>query len=188
MESSAVRHLSIRVPWHDTGWEGRICAAPSANASCLALRRIHETRVDGEEDEVAGADWDELPAAKLPPCVRETRGVHAQSGVHDHAHAPVRIARHSGSRAVGALAAAVPRIFRAVRARFAGCFARRPRRSRASRDLDYRPELEDEADELIPFDVGLDSARRQPARHARRVLRERRRLRADLLLRQARAA
>ena len=71
--SAAIRHLSIRVPWHDTDWTGRICTAPSMNGSCLALSRINEERLDAVEDEHAGEDWDEL-GANLPPCVRERVG------------------------------------------------------------------------------------------------------------------
>ena len=32
-----LRHISIRVPWHDTGWDGRVCAAPLLNGACLKL-------------------------------------------------------------------------------------------------------------------------------------------------------
>ena len=41
-----LRHISIRVPWHDTGWDGRVCAAPRLNGSCLKLKRIAEDRDD----------------------------------------------------------------------------------------------------------------------------------------------
>jgi len=37
-------HLSIRVPWHDSGWAGTICARPLDNSACLALRRIGQQR------------------------------------------------------------------------------------------------------------------------------------------------
>jgi len=32
-----LRHISIRVPWHDTGWDGRVCAKPRLNGACLKL-------------------------------------------------------------------------------------------------------------------------------------------------------
>ena len=38
-----VRNLSIRVPWHDRGWDGHVCDAPLANSSCLALKLVAET-------------------------------------------------------------------------------------------------------------------------------------------------
>ena len=33
-----LKHISIRVPWHDTGWDGRVCAAPRLNGACLKLK------------------------------------------------------------------------------------------------------------------------------------------------------
>jgi hypothetical protein len=50
----------VRVPWHDTGWEGSVCADPLANASCLRLGRIAEERDDALESRLAGELWTEL--------------------------------------------------------------------------------------------------------------------------------
>src|SRR4051794_19564342 len=71
--SSSGQHLSIRVPWHDTAWDGRICRAASLNESCLVLPRIREERLDIVEDEHADQDWAGAGSA-LPPCVRERAG------------------------------------------------------------------------------------------------------------------
>jgi hypothetical protein len=49
-----LRHISIRVPWHDTGWDGRVCAALRLNGACLKLKRIAENRDDAAEESVAG--------------------------------------------------------------------------------------------------------------------------------------
>jgi hypothetical protein len=49
-----MRHISIRVPWHDTGWNGQVCAAPHLNGACLKLRRIALYRNDAAEEAVAG--------------------------------------------------------------------------------------------------------------------------------------
>ncbi|MEQ1871771.1 MAG: AAA family ATPase, partial [Vicinamibacterales bacterium] len=68
------RHVSIRVPWHDTGWDGRVCAAPRLNGSCLKLKRIAEGRDDPAEEAVAGKRLDELPQAKWPACAAERMG------------------------------------------------------------------------------------------------------------------
>lgn len=55
----AQQHLSIRVPWHDTDWTGRVCAKPSENMACLRLERIRELpRLDRE---------------RCPPRVRASR-------------------------------------------------------------------------------------------------------------------
>lgn len=67
----AAQHLSIRVPWHDTGWNGTICTAPSQNAACLALTRIREARDDQAEDALRSRPIDELPGAYRPPCLFE---------------------------------------------------------------------------------------------------------------------
>ena len=69
-----LRHISIRVPWHDTGWDGRVCAAPRLNGSCLKLKRIAEDRDDAAEEAVAGKRLDELPQAQWPACAAERMG------------------------------------------------------------------------------------------------------------------
>lgn len=37
-----VQHLSIRVPWHDHGWDGTVCQDPCGNTACLKLNGILE--------------------------------------------------------------------------------------------------------------------------------------------------
>ena len=73
MADAMTRHLSIRVPWNDTAWDGRVCANPTGNASCLVLPRIHAERDDEYEDELSGKAWEELrdQGAPLPPCMLE---------------------------------------------------------------------------------------------------------------------
>jgi len=66
-----LRHLSIRVPWHDAGWTGCICNKPSENASCLVLKRIRENRNDTLESQLAGKSWAEIEEEKIPPCTSE---------------------------------------------------------------------------------------------------------------------
>ena len=68
------KHLSFRVPWHDTGWEGTVCRAPLDNGSCIRLTRIAELRDDARETELAGKPWSELADADLPPCAAERAG------------------------------------------------------------------------------------------------------------------
>ena len=86
-----LRHISIRVPWHDTGWDGRVCAAPRLNGSCLKLKRIAEDRDDAAEEAVAGKRLDELPQAQWPACVAERMGFMAPVEV-------VRMANHPYNR------------------------------------------------------------------------------------------
>ncbi|GAB3553093.1 hypothetical protein J2S53_003694 [Actinopolyspora lacussalsi] len=68
-----VRHLSVRVPWHDAGWNGSVCHDPSSNSSCVLLKNIGENREDDYETENAGRPFAELNPKKLP-CVSERAG------------------------------------------------------------------------------------------------------------------
>ncbi|MGB5196515.1 MAG: AAA family ATPase, partial [Candidatus Deferrimicrobium sp.] len=69
-----MKHISIRVPWHDTGWDGRVCAAPRLNGACLKLKRIAEDRDDAAEESVAGQSIKDLSQAKWPSCIAERVG------------------------------------------------------------------------------------------------------------------
>ena len=64
-------HITIRVPWHDGGWTGRVCERPLDNTSCLILPRIGEGRRDQDETRCAGQRLDEIGMKSLPPCVGE---------------------------------------------------------------------------------------------------------------------
>ena len=84
------QHLSVRVPWHDTSWEGSICADPLNNSACLRLGRIAEGRDDPFESSVAGTPWDQLPPNKLPPCAAERAGFmssRARTVIKEHPYA-----------------------------------------------------------------------------------------------------
>lgn len=65
-------HLTIRVAWHDSRWDGTVCRAPSDNAFCIALDRIREApRDDEKEDQLAGKAWADLSPDDYPPCQAE---------------------------------------------------------------------------------------------------------------------
>ena len=68
------QHISVRVPWHDSGWEGTVCAKPASNTACRALARIAESKDDAAENEVAGRAFADLAPGKLPPCLEERAG------------------------------------------------------------------------------------------------------------------
>jgi ATP-dependent exoDNAse (exonuclease V) alpha subunit len=74
MGNAGIRHVSVRVPWHDAGWNGTVCRNPQGNSSCLAISLIAQDRDDTEEARVAGSKFADLPPEKLPPCVRERAG------------------------------------------------------------------------------------------------------------------
>ena len=69
-----LRHVSIRVPWHDTGWDGRVCLAPRLNGACLKLKGISKVRDDDAEESIAGTSIKDLPQAKWPSCIVERAG------------------------------------------------------------------------------------------------------------------
>ena len=64
------QHVTIRVPWHDSGWTGRVCSAPSANTSCVALSRIAAHK-RANEDSLRNRAFVDLARSELPPCVDE---------------------------------------------------------------------------------------------------------------------
>ncbi len=66
-----LRHLSVRVPWHDAGWDGTVCQFPRKNASCLALNRIGATKDDDLDELHAGKRLDQIPPTQVPPCFTE---------------------------------------------------------------------------------------------------------------------
>lgn len=64
-------HLTIRLPWHDGGWNGTVCNDPCGNTSCTILPRIATNRDDAHETRIAGESLDGLEREQLPPCVDE---------------------------------------------------------------------------------------------------------------------
>lgn len=68
---SAIAHLTIRVAWHDSHWNGSVCAQPGLNSFCAALPRIRESKADGEQA-LAGHSFAKLTQAQLPPCKAES--------------------------------------------------------------------------------------------------------------------
>ena len=66
-----VRHLSIRVPWHDAGWAGTVCSRPSTNTACRVLPRIAESKDDAAEECIKGQSLAGLSPNQLPPCIAE---------------------------------------------------------------------------------------------------------------------
>jgi len=40
MNEYPLRHVSIRVPWHDSGWAGAVCKAPHLNGEGAAAMEL----------------------------------------------------------------------------------------------------------------------------------------------------
>ncbi|WP_169979845.1 AAA family ATPase [Tautonia rosea] len=77
-----LRHLSIRVPWHDSGWTGKICDAPRLNGACAKLKRIAAGKDDGFEEGIAGRSFDGLEREQWPCCVEERSAFMAPFEMH----------------------------------------------------------------------------------------------------------
>lgn len=71
MNSYPLQHISIRVPWHDLGWNGTICACPSRNTSCLKLKNISDNMNLSQEENLAGKFLNTISPSYYPPCVKE---------------------------------------------------------------------------------------------------------------------
>lgn len=63
-------HLSVRLAWHDRGWDGHVCDNPRGNTGCMILGNIREQRIDAEEMAHAGKHVSDLNGW-LPPCSRD---------------------------------------------------------------------------------------------------------------------
>lgn len=71
MQQFPLRHLSIRVPWHDSGWKGVVCQAPHLNGACAKLKGITSSKNSEKELEIAGRSLEVLTPQDFPPCVNE---------------------------------------------------------------------------------------------------------------------
>ena len=69
--SFPVRHISVRVPWHDNRWDGTVCGDPAANSSCLKLTNIAQRKDESVETKHAGRHLKDLEAGEVPPCLEE---------------------------------------------------------------------------------------------------------------------
>ncbi|GLY21613.1 AAA family ATPase [Micromonospora sp. NBRC 101691] len=71
VNATPIEHISIRVPWHDSGWRGTVCADPHGNGTCVLLKNIGQRRRDAHEQHHAGREIADLTLDEAPPCVAE---------------------------------------------------------------------------------------------------------------------
>jgi hypothetical protein len=84
-----LKHLSVRVPWHDNGWNGTICNNPKANGACLILKNCSLNRNDDAEDKLKGVSISELKSeSQFPTCVGERGFFMAKFPVRKHSKHP----------------------------------------------------------------------------------------------------
>lgn len=68
-----MKHISIRVPWHDSNWNGHVCKNPTCNTFCKVLPRISISRSTTDCTH-ASEDWSILPQHERPVCAGENGG------------------------------------------------------------------------------------------------------------------
>ena len=82
-----MQHVTVRMAWHDNGWNGRVCDDPSGNTYCTGSHSLLSERLAREkrsERENAGDKLDSALPDYLPPCFwtscafakEETKTVH----------------------------------------------------------------------------------------------------------------
>ena len=69
-----MKHISIRVPWHDKKWNGCVCDSPTNNPFCMMLKNISAEKNSEKEERVASKEWCSLPVDGLPACKGENGG------------------------------------------------------------------------------------------------------------------
>lgn len=84
-----MRHITVRMAWHDNGWDGRVCSNPAQNSYCvgshslLSDRLARNRRLDSEAPHVA---LDAAMPGYLPPCYWTSAAFaeHSTNVVHMH--------------------------------------------------------------------------------------------------------
>jgi ATP-dependent exoDNAse (exonuclease V) alpha subunit len=78
----SLKHLSIRVPWHDNAWNGSVCSNPKANGACLILKNCALNRDDDKEQSLAGELLSNLDEKDYPVCIGERATFMAPFAIH----------------------------------------------------------------------------------------------------------
>jgi len=82
-------HLTVRLVWHDRGWDGCICDKPAANVFCtgqfsLAGEVIRQRKNEPSETQTSGKFCGDLD--DLPPCTWTINAFSEKSNKHVHIH------------------------------------------------------------------------------------------------------
>lgn len=64
-------HISVRLYWHDSGWNGRVCRSPAENVWCEAHEQIRDHK--DVSAEVANAGCTFTDSTTKPPCEASTQ-------------------------------------------------------------------------------------------------------------------
>ncbi|QXE87400.1 ATP-dependent RecD-like DNA helicase [Geomonas nitrogeniifigens] len=83
-----MKHLSIRLPWHDRGWDGHICDNPRKNTFCKGFNSVNAEKIrceknDALEEKHKGKPVD-LKMGYIPPCSENINVFGAKPITHVH--------------------------------------------------------------------------------------------------------
>lgn len=97
-----MKHISIRLPWHDRGWDGCVCDNPKANSYCMGFHSVNAEKIRTEkenslEDKIKGQVFDSLWEYK-PPCT-ETINAFGSKTI-QHINVPKSFIRNTSSKTV----------------------------------------------------------------------------------------
>lgn len=83
-----LKHISVRVPWHDNQWNGTICSNPQQNGSCLILKNCALNRDDTQEEKNKGKSIKFLERENFPSCISERGTFMADFSFNKYANHP----------------------------------------------------------------------------------------------------
>lgn len=83
-----INHLSIRLPWHDRGWDGHVCDNPKDNTFCTGARScagemIRKYKDLSTEEKHAGRFVGEIKGY-IPPCSQQLNTFSKRAIPHEH--------------------------------------------------------------------------------------------------------
>jgi exodeoxyribonuclease V alpha subunit len=95
-----MQHISVRLVWHDRGWDGCVCDKPAENTYCSAQFSvqgdfIRKNKVTKWEEGVAGKPCSEVWAksGKGPPCTWTINAFSPRETPHVHVHPFIKNAK-----------------------------------------------------------------------------------------------
>lgn len=67
------KNITVRVPWHDNGWNGTVCKNPENNFSCKYLGNVAENKDSNFECPLASNKFTNLSEKEIAkiPCIKE---------------------------------------------------------------------------------------------------------------------
>ncbi|MCC8361000.1 AAA family ATPase [Salinimicrobium sediminilitoris] len=100
-----MKHISIRLPWHDRGWDGNVCNHPAKNSYCKGFHSVNAERIRKQKDvlleeklkgQPIRSDWN-----YRPPCT-ETINVFGNEAV-KHTHIPKSFIKNTSPKTIDML-------------------------------------------------------------------------------------